>query len=304
MINPTVSTIKSLQFAPALFSNEAQTRILNQAIAIAEAGRQGNTQEVRELAEALEYLIANPDFAPAQTQASNKHTTRKREYPDRPITRQIIQGDCIERFEDIPPNSVDVVVADLPYSQGVSAQGQKSNLEDMTMLKLFYKALAQHIERVLTSEGEAYIFMDWRGSGFVQQAMNPYCQIRNKLIWDKISGAGNFYGFSYEEIFFITKQGYCPNKSGMNVWRQAGFSSGAIKTNPNKILYSQKPVELIEKIILNSSGRGAMVLDPFMGSGTTAVASHRLQRCFIGFEVNPDTLEKAEARIALETRET
>jgi len=61
---------------------------------------------------------------------------------------------------------------------------------------------------------------------------------------------------------------------------------------------TQKPTKLIEHLIRVSSNIGDIVLDPFMGSGTTAVASMRLRRRFIGFEINPRYIKMARTRIA------
>ena len=60
---------------------------------------------------------------------------------------------------------------------------------------------------------------------------------------------------------------------------------------------TQKPLELLERIVLASTNPGDLILDPFMGSGTTAVACKRLRRRFIGFEINYDYYKAALSRL-------
>lgn len=81
----------------------------------------------------------------------------------------------------------------------------------------------------------------------------------------------------------------------------AGFNSGAKSTNGEKVHPTQKPVELITKAIEDSTEPGAVVLDTFMGSGTTAVASLKTGRNYIGFELDEKYHAIAQRRIAAET---
>ena len=76
------------------------------------------------------------------------------------------------------------------------------------------------------------------------------------------------------------------------------------KTKPvegtDKMHLTQKPVAIIEEFLMLSSKEGDLVLDAFMGSGTTAVACHKNKRHWIGFELNPDYFKRAERRIKAE----
>jgi DNA modification methylase len=81
------------------------------------------------------------------------------------------------------------------------------------------------------------------------------------------------------------------------------FNGGAKATNGEKVHPTQKPVELIEKLILDSTQPGMTVLDPMMGSGTTGVACVKTGRNFIGFELDENYFEIASRRIADAERE-
>lgn len=122
--------------------------------------------------------------------------------------------------------------------------------------------------------------------------------VRNMIVWDKKSGPGSLYSFAHELIVFGTYKGKTEAGVGTNVWRMDAFNSGARKTNGEKVHPTQKPVELIAKMIEDSSEPGAVVLDTFMGSGTTAVACLRTGRQYIGFELDEKYHAIAMQRIA------
>jgi site-specific DNA-methyltransferase (adenine-specific) len=122
--------------------------------------------------------------------------------------------------------------------------------------------------------------------------------VRNLIVWDKISGPGSFYSFAHEFIIFGTYKSKTKGGVGSNVWRMKAFSSGAKSTNGDKQHPTQKPWELIAKAIEDSTEPGAVVLDTFMGSGTTVVACVKTGRNYIGFELDEGYHTIAEQRIA------
>ena len=124
------------------------------------------------------------------------------------------------------------------------------------------------------------------------------CSRRNLLVWDKGSGCGNFYTNEHELIIFSTLNTRFQAKGARNIIRGIpAFNSGAKKTNGEKVHPTQKPVELIEKLILDSTKPGDTVLDCFMGSGTTAVAALKNGRNFYGFELQQKYVDIANKRI-------
>lgn len=90
---------------------------------------------------------------------------------------------------------------------------------------------------------------------------------------------------------------------GTNVWRMKAFCSGAKTSNGEKIHPTQKPWELIAKAIEDSTEPGAVVLDTFMGSGTTAVACLKTGRNYIGFKLDEKYHAIAMERVAAEEPE-
>lgn len=208
---------------------------------------------------------------------------------------QLLHGDCLELVKEVPDKSVDLIVTDPPYFLGMTHNGKKGTFFDLAICRPFYEQLAGEYARVLKETGEFYIFTDWRGYAFYYPLFSDVLPVKNLIVWDKISGAGNFYAYTHEFIIYGTMCN--KNKKGVNVWREKAFSSGAKKTNGEKVHPTQKPLELIEKIILNSSEPGDTVLDTFMGSGTTGVACKRTGRHFIGHEIDKKYFDIARERV-------
>lgn len=217
--------------------------------------------------------------------------------------------DCLEGLAAVPDHSVDAIITDPPYFLSMGHAGSKTNaqasemlnsnrcFDDLAIATPFYKQLFAEYARVLKPTGSFYFFTDWRGYAYYFPLINAALPVRNMIVWDKKSGPGSFYSFAHELVIFGTYLPKTKGGVGTNVWREKAFNSGAKKTNGKKVHPSQKPVELIEKMIQDSTEPGDVVLDTFMGSGTTAVACLRTGRNFIGFELNEGYHAIAQQRI-------
>lgn len=196
---------------------------------------------------------------------------------------KLFNGDCLDVIKDIADNSIDLVVTDPPYFLGMTHNGKKAEFADLKICEPFYDKLFTEFDRVLKDSGKVYFFTDWRGYAFYYPIFTKHIPARNLIVWDKKAGAGNHYSFSHEFIMYGTKKPL--NQGGSNVWREISFSSGAKKTNGEKLHPTQKPVELIERIIKDSTKPGDTVFDGFMGSGTTGIACLNTGRKFYGVEL-------------------
>lgn len=120
------------------------------------------------------------------------------------------------------------------------------------------------------------------------------------LIWNKsnpLPTYNNKYLTDKEYCLYFRKGGYC-NPQNYNDAKTVFFQQINIK---DKTVYKHptiKPLSIIETLIRNSSREGDTILDPFLGSGTTAVASKKLNRHYIGFEINTDFYKIAQERIS------
>ncbi len=211
----------------------------------------------------------------------------------------IINKNCIDGLKKLESNSINAVVTDPPYFCGMTHNGNKGIYSDLNLMEPFFKIVFEEFKRVLKPDGEVYVFCDWRTYPFFYPILEQIFTVRNRITWDKKSGPGCYYSFCHEDIIFCTNPSpaFNKHKRGLNIWRFPAFSSGAKKTNGEKIHPTQKPLELIEHLILSSTQEGETVLDCFVGSGTTAVACKKLKRQFIGFEIQSKYYQMALERL-------
>lgn len=210
----------------------------------------------------------------------------------------IIQGDSAEVLKSLPSDSVDLICTDPPY--GMSYQSSRRidkhrkiiGDDDLSWLP----TIARELYRVLKPDRHAYLFCnEYAISLFRSELENAGFRVKRCLVWLKNNhSSGDLegdYGNMTEFIVFAHK-GRRPliGKRDTNVVRFP-------RTN-NDLHPTQKPVELIEYLISKSSLPGEKVLDPFLGSGTTAVAAVKLGRRYIGIEIDADYVAKAQARLS------
>jgi len=210
----------------------------------------------------------------------------------------IYNEDCLDGIKKMPDGSIDAIITDPPYFLGVTHNGQKGTYSDLIIMKPFFSTLFFECNRVLKETGSLYVCSDWRTYPFLYPVISEYLPPNNLLVWDKLCGPGSYYTFEHELIVFSTKNKKFSKRGARNVIRGVScFSSGAKATNGEKVHPTQKPVELFEKFILDSTVEGDTVLDCFMGSGTLAIAAMKTKRNYIGFEIQEKYCKVAENRI-------
>lgn len=228
--------------------------------------------------------------------------------------------DCLEGLKEIPDRSVDLIVTDPPY-------GTTSCSWD-TIIP--YDSLWPQYIRVL-KPGAACLIFGSEPFSTLTRASN-LSAFKHDWIWEKEQGA-NFMNVKYQpykvhetiSVFFCDKKHYFPQMSTGRPYISGKGTSGDITGNvvktqtknngtryPRSVIRfntdkakgslhpTQKPVALIEYLIKTYSEPGAVVLDTFMGSGTTAVACIRTGRNYIGYELDPKYHAIALERIAAE----
>lgn len=222
----------------------------------------------------------------------------------------IYMMDCLQGLKLIPDNSVDLIVTDPPYQidgiheykgndLGKRLINYQGKLVDDNLVSGFDKAILDEMYRVMKVPN-IYI---WCNIAQVPMYIKYFvlekgCKM-DILIWHKTNPmpcCNNKWLTDKEYCLYFRKGGYC-NPSGYaeakTVWH--------LPTNvKDKKLYGHptiKPLSIIENIIRNSSKEGDVVLDAFMGSGTTAVACIKNNRKYLGFENNEVYYEVAQNRI-------
>ena len=209
---------------------------------------------------------------------------------------RIYNEDCLEGMKRIPGNTVDLVVTDPPYCIGTTSNGQKGSWTDNNLIKPFFDAYFRELKRVCKEKSELYIDTDWRTYPFLYPIMQKYFNIKNLIVLDyEWIKAGSHYRFSHEFIIYAI-QGDVKRRfsaSERDVWRIKPINF----TSKEKLHNAQKPLDLVQKMIVNSSNEGDVILDTFMGSGTTAIACINTNRNYIGFEIDENYYQTALRRI-------
>lgn len=209
---------------------------------------------------------------------------------------KIYNEDCLEGMKRISDNSIDAIITDPPYCIGTTSNGCKGSFNDNNLIRPFFEILFKEWLRICKNGAEIYINTDWRTYPFLYPILQKYFNVKNLIVWDyEWIKAGSHYRFSHEFIIYATigdaKRRFSPSER--DVWRIRPINF----TSPNKLHNAQKPLELIDKMIRNSSMEGDTVLDCFSGSGTTAVACINTNRHFIGFEIDENYYAISQNRI-------
>lgn len=216
----------------------------------------------------------------------------------------LLHGECIDLLPKIPDSSINTIITDPPYFLGMTHNGTRGCFNDLVICKPFYENLFTEYKRVLKPDGCVYFFCDWRSYAFYYPIMYGILGVKNMLVWDKKSGRGNFYLYQHELIMFTTNRNQFNVKGTYSIISGVpSFSCGAKKTNGEKVHPTQKPIELMEKFILDSTEKGDTILDTFAGSGTTGVACINTGRKFIGMELDDNYFDIAKQRLATALQE-
>lgn len=215
----------------------------------------------------------------------------------------IYNEDCLEGMKKLPDGSIDLIVTDPPYKTTPrgSFGGTGGILKDELNMKgkvFVHNNITIHdwigeLYRVLKESGHCYIMCNNTNlNEFLTQIKKAEFNIFKTLIWKKDNCITNqYYMDSHEYIIF------CRKGKAVKI-NNCGTKSVLEIANPkNKIHPTEKPIKLMEILIENSSNPGDIVLDPFLGSGTTTVAAVNTNRHYIGFELDEKYFDIACQRL-------
>lgn len=220
-------------------------------------------------------------------------------------------GDALEILKTIPNESIDCVVTDPPYKiiTGGDSNGKnsvrpkgilKGNRELMRTVPKFSEWLPE-LFRVLKDGTQNYIMVN--SSNLLKMANEiekAGFKIQNFLVWQKNNCTpSQFYMKNCEYTIFFRKgkSKYINDIGGSKTVHSFDNIIG------NKVHPTEKPIDLMEFYINNSTNENETVLDPFMGSGTTGVACKNLNRDFIGIEMQQDYFNIASERVGRKRKE-
>lgn len=233
-------------------------------------------------------------------------------------------GDCMEKMQEIQNELVDMVLCDPPYSSGGLFAGdrKKSTREkycdddfngaarfqnfsgdnmDQRSFTEFMRMVLNRCRQKAKPESVCAVFVDWRNLPAMTDALQAAGWIyRGIVVWDKGTSRPipNRFRNDCEYVVWGTNgQRKTEYKNG--VFIGAGCFRVPGVPSKDKDHQTQKPVELMEKLI-EICPRGGVVFDPFMGSGSTGVACIKMDRSFIGIELDQGYFETAKERITAE----
>jgi site-specific DNA-methyltransferase (adenine-specific) len=210
-------------------------------------------------------------------------------------------GDCLEVLATLEAASIDAVITDPPYLNTGTGSSRVSRVaaipDERQFFDLWMRQIWGELARVLKPTGAAFMTIDWRGAMACERAAcGSPLSFGGVGIWDKEQlGMGYMLRHSYECFVAARMPDWKPvNRSVYDVWR-IKWGPTARKTGHQ----AEKPAELIERALdLLAPPEGGVVLDPFMGSGTTGVVAAQKGYRFIGIEREPEFHELSQRRIA------
>jgi len=254
--------------------------------------------------------------------------------------KNIIFNSSAEKMSELPDESVNLVVTSPPYNIDIKYGNKwenrkvtksksikyQDNLSEKDYQELI-KNVVNECKRVLHPQGT--IFFNMKNRLIDDQIIPPFwvldlfkeLYLKNIIIWNFDWGGATSKRFSsrYEYVFFFSKDkknwtfnledisipslNYRPDryksqyKNPSDVWKIPLVSGNSIERTEHPAQYPEKMIERIIKAVTN---KGDLVLDPFMGSGTSAVVAKKLGRDYVGYEINKEYIEIANKRLKIE----
>jgi site-specific DNA-methyltransferase (adenine-specific) len=248
---------------------------------------------------------------------------------------QVFCEDALAGLARIPDGSVDLILTDPPYNLGKDY----GNASDQQTVEEYLRWTEQWIDAALPKlkpNGSLYIFLTWRFSPEIFVMLKQRMTMMNEIIWDRrvpsMGGSVRSYSSVHDTVgFFVGRKDYYFDLDAVRIpydaetkkarsrsifigakWLEVGYNPKDVwsvsrlhREHPERANHpTQKPLEIIERMVKASCPPGGVVLDLFMGSGTTALAARRCGRQFVGFELNPEYCAIINERLAaLETIE-
>lgn len=249
------------------------------------------------------------------------------------LRNSLICGDAFGLLPKTRPSSFDLLFADPPYNLSKRFGTEKFDRKTDDEYEAWLDSWLMLCAPLLRSTASIYICGDWRSGAALQRVGSRYFQLRNRITWEREKGRGakaNWKNTAEDIWFFTVSDNYTYNLDAVKQRRRviapykvngepkdwsAGDDGNFRDTHPSNIWTdisvpfwsmpentdhpTQKPEKLLAKIILASTNAGDLILDPFAGSGTTAVTAKKLGRDFVAIEADEDYCLLAQKRLEM-----
>jgi len=248
------------------------------------------------------------------------------------VNDALINAELLDSLPSLPNQFADMLFLDPPYNLDKNFNGFRFKKMDHAQYRAWIESWFPALLRTLKPHASIYFCGDWKNSAAIFEVLEKYCVVRNRIVWQREKGRGaaanwknscediwfatigNDYKFNLDAVKirkkviapYRTKDGEpkdwqedangkfrltCPG----NFWDDLTVPYWSMPENTDHP--TQKPEKLLAKLILASTDPGDFVFDPFLGSGTTAVAAKKLGRHFCGIEMNQEYCLWAAARL-------
>jgi len=250
------------------------------------------------------------------------------------IENKIFNNDLFKIIDLFPENFVDLLFIDPPYNLHKKFNQNSFKQMDNDEYEEWIDSWLSKMIKLLKPNASVYICGDWKSSSAIFESGRKYFKVQNRIIWEREKGRGarkNWKNCTEDIWFFTMSEDYTFNIDDVKMKRKVlapykdengkpkdwdyDFDGNYRITHPSNIWTditvpfwsmpentdhpAQKPEKLLAKVILASSNPGDIIFDPFMGSGTTAVAAKKLGRRFCGIEKDEYFCCLAEKRLKL-----
>ena len=239
----------------------------------------------------------------------------------------LLNENVFEGLGRVADASVDLVIADPPYGLGKDYGNDSDRLKGEAYFAFSRRWIDAVIPKLKPS-ASFYVFLTWQHSPEVFSYLKTRLIMVNVIIWDRnvpsMGGSTRKFSSVHDTIgLFAISKDYFFNIDAVRIpydaetkrartrsifvgkkWLEVGYNPKDVwsvarlhRQDPEREDHpTQKPIEIVQRMVLASCPRGGLVLDPFMGSGTTAVAALAHDRRIVGFESNPDYFLIAQRR--------
>lgn len=249
------------------------------------------------------------------------------------VLDKTIIGNTFEVCPLLPKKSVDLIIADPPYNLTKSFNGNLFSKKKDSVYEEYTRKWLDKVKPLLKDNGSIYVCCDWESSLIIGRVLGEYFYVRNRITWQREKGRGaktnwknamediwfatnsNRYTFNVDAVklrkkviapykidgkpkdWMETANGNYRDTYPSNFWDDITIPFWSMPENTAHP--TQKPEKLIAKIILASSLEGDIIFDPFLGSGTTSVVAKKLNRHFLGIEMEEQYCVWIEQRLSM-----
>ena len=246
-----------------------------------------------------------------------------------PAGIQLLNRDFLTDVANLPDASIDLILADPPYGLGKD-YGNDSDMRSGDDFVAWTRSWLELAIPKLKPSGSLYIFCTWQYAPEIFCFLKTRLTMVNEIIWDRrvpsMGGTTRRFTSVHDNIGFfavskdyyfdldpvripydaITKKARSRKLFEGSKWLEQGYNPKDVwsvsrlhRQHAERVDHpTQKPLEIVERMVLASCPPGGRVLDPFMGSGTTAVACARQRREFVGYEINESYCAIARERVS------